>query len=95
VPNGLPRACDTPRTAYDEKLAHRLRALVQAEEGITEMRMLCRKAGHAGPAAKPVAAKQRILELTASTSLDPEEIAGRVGAKPGWVKHVIKTSQPA
>ena len=33
------RACDTPVMAYDEELANRVRELVQAEEGITEMRM--------------------------------------------------------
>lgn len=42
---------------------------------------------------KPLAAKERILELAATTSLDPNQIAGQVGVKPGWVRHVIKTSQ--
>lgn len=31
--------CDTSLVAYDEELANRVRELVQAEEGITEMRM--------------------------------------------------------
>ncbi len=42
---------------------------------------------------KPLAAKTRILELAATTSLNPDEIAGKVGVKPGWVRHVIKTAQ--
>lgn len=42
---------------------------------------------------KPASAKQRILELAAATPPpSPEEIADRVGVKPGWVKHVIKTN---
>lgn len=37
-------------------------------------------------------AKARILELAAATPpLSPEAIADKVGVKPGWVKHVIKT----
>jgi hypothetical protein len=27
--------------------------------------------------------------------LSPEAIADQVGVKPGWVKHVVKTSQTA
>ena len=43
-------------------------------------------------AAKPGTAKQKILELAAAKPpLSPEAIADRVGTKPGWVKHVIKT----
>ena len=43
---------------------------------------------------KPLAAKTRILELAVTTSLNPDEIAGgKVGVKPGWVRHVIKTAQ--
>lgn len=42
---------------------------------------------------KPGTAKQKILELAASTPpLSHEEIAAKVGTKTGWVKHVIKTS---
>lgn len=48
------------------------------------------------PVTKPLAAKQRILELAASpTPLSHDEIAAKVGVKPGWVRHVIKTSAPA
>jgi len=37
-------------------------------------------------------AKARILELASVTPpLSPEAIADKVGVKPGWVKHVIKT----
>jgi hypothetical protein len=44
-------------------------------------------------ASKPTSAKSKILELASATPpLSPEEIADRVGTKPGWVKHVIKTS---
>ena len=32
-------ACDTAGMAYDEDLANRVRELVQAEDGVTEMRM--------------------------------------------------------
>ncbi len=43
-----------------------------------------------------ISAKARILELASVTPpLSPEAIADKVGTKPGWVKHVIKTSQPA
>lgn len=42
---------------------------------------------------KPLSAKARILELAAAIPTpSPEEIAAQVGTKPGWVKHVIKTS---
>lgn len=45
------------------------------------------------PTAKPLSAKARILELAAVTPpISPDEIAAQVGTKPGWVKHVIKTS---
>lgn len=44
-------------------------------------------------ASKPGSAKQAILELAAVTPpLSPEAIAEKVGTKPGWVKHVIKTN---
>lgn len=47
----------------------------------------------AAVAGKPGTAKARILELAAVTPpLSHGEIADRVGTKPGWVKHVIKTS---
>ncbi len=43
--------------------------------------------------AKPLSAKARILELAAVVPpISPDEIAAQVGTKPGWVKHVIKTS---
>lgn len=43
-------------------------------------------------ASKPGSAKARILELAAAVPpLSPEVIADKVGTKPGWVKHVIKT----
>lgn len=39
-----------------------------------------------------LSAKARILELASVTPpLSPEAIADKVGVKPGWVKHVIKT----
>lgn len=42
---------------------------------------------------KPGTAKSQILELAAVLPpLSPDEIAVKVGTKPGWVKHVIKTS---
>lgn len=42
---------------------------------------------------KPGSAKAQILELAAATPpLSPEEIAAKVGTKPSWVKHVIKTT---
>lgn len=42
---------------------------------------------------KPGSAKSRILELAASTPQPTvAAIAGEVGVKPAWVKHVIKTS---
>jgi hypothetical protein len=45
------------------------------------------------PTTKPLSAKARILELAAVTPpISPDEIAAQVGTKPGWVKHVIKTS---
>lgn len=38
-------------------------------------------------------AKARILQLASATPpLSPEVIADKVGVKPGWVKHVIKTN---
>lgn len=41
-------------------------------------------------------AKARILELAAALPpFSPEEIAEKVGTKPGWVKHVIKTQATA
>jgi hypothetical protein len=41
---------------------------------------------------KPGTAKSKILELASvKPPLSPEEIADKVGTKPGWVKHVIKT----
>lgn len=44
---------------------------------------------------KPGTAKQRILELaTAAPRPTDEEIAVKVGVKPGWVKHVVKTHLP-
>lgn len=44
-------------------------------------------------ASKPGTAKQAILELAAvKPPLSPDEIAAKVGTKPGWVKHVIKTN---
>lgn len=44
-------------------------------------------------AAKQGSAKARILELAAVVPpLSPEAIADKVGTKPGWVKHVIKTN---
>lgn len=44
--------------------------------------------------AKPGTAKSKILELAAvKPPLSPEDIAAKVGTKPGWVKHVIKTGQ--
>lgn len=47
-------------------------------------------------AAKPNTAKSQILELAAvKPPLSPEDIAVKVGTKPGWVKHVIKTSTTA
>lgn len=43
--------------------------------------------------AKPGTAKQKILELAAvKPPLSPEDIAAKVGTKPGWVKHVVKTA---
>jgi hypothetical protein len=46
--------------------------------------------------AKPGSAKARILELAAAVPpFSPDEIADKVGTKPGWVKHVIKTSATA
>jgi hypothetical protein len=46
-------------------------------------------------AGKPGTAKQRILELaTAAPRPTDEEIAVKVGVKPGWVKHVVKTHLP-
>ena len=45
---------------------------------------------------KPGSAKSRILELASvKPPLSPEAIADQVGVKPGWVKHVVKTSQTA
>lgn len=42
---------------------------------------------------KPGSAKSKILELASVTPpLSPEAIADQVGVKPGWVKHVIKTT---
>ena len=42
---------------------------------------------------KPGTAKSKILELAAvRPPLSPETIADKVGTKPGWVKHVIKTA---
>jgi hypothetical protein len=42
---------------------------------------------------KPGTAKSKILELASVTPpLSPEAIADQVGVKPGWVKHVIKTT---
>ena len=47
-------------------------------------------------ASKPGSAKARILELASvKPPLSPEEIAEKVGTKPGWVKHVVKTSTTA
>lgn len=44
-------------------------------------------------AAKPGSAKATILQLAAMTPpLTVDAIAQRVGTKPGWVKHVIKSS---
>lgn len=44
---------------------------------------------------KPGTAKQKILELASATPRPgPEEIAEKVGVKPAWVKHVIKTHAP-
>lgn len=44
-------------------------------------------------ASKPGTAKQRILELAAAVPTPShDEIAATVGVKPGWVKHVIKTT---
>lgn len=46
--------------------------------------------------AKPGTAKSQILELAAvKPPLSPEVIAAKVGTKPGWVKHVIKTAPTA
>lgn len=45
---------------------------------------------------KPGTAKEKILQLaSAIPTPTPEEIADKVGTKPGWVKHVIKTSTTA
>lgn len=42
---------------------------------------------------KPGTAKSKILELAAvKPPLSPEDIAAKVGVKPGWVKHVVKTT---
>jgi len=42
--------------------------------------------------ARPGTAKSKILELAAvKPPLSPEDIAAKVGTKPGWVKHVIKS----
>ncbi len=42
---------------------------------------------------KPLSAKARILELAAASPRpSDEEIAAKVGVKPGWVKHVVKTT---
>lgn len=47
-------------------------------------------------ASKPVSGKAKILALaSAIPTPTPEEIADKVGVKPGWVKHVIKTSTTA
>lgn len=44
-------------------------------------------------ASKPTTAKAQILQLaTATPPLTLDEIAVKVGTKPSWVKHVIKTS---
>lgn len=44
-------------------------------------------------ASKPGSAKSKILELASvKPPLSPEDIAEKVGTKPGWVKHVIKTT---
>jgi hypothetical protein len=44
-------------------------------------------------ASKPGSAKAKILELASVVPpISPDEIALQVGTKPGWVKHVIKTS---
>jgi hypothetical protein len=46
--------------------------------------------------AKPESGKTKILALAAAIPTPtPEEIAVKVGVKPGWVKHVIKTSTTA
>lgn len=46
--------------------------------------------------AKPASGKAKILALaSAIPTPTPEEIADKVGVKPGWVKHVIKTSTTA
>jgi len=46
--------------------------------------------------AKPESGKAKILALaSAIPTPTPEEIAVKVGVKPGWVKHVIKTSTTA
>lgn len=46
--------------------------------------------------AKPVSGKAKILALASAVPTPtPEEIAEKVGVKPGWVKHVIKTSTTA
>ncbi len=45
--------------------------------------------------AKPGSAKATILQLAAMTPpLTVDAIAQRVGTKPGWVKHVIKSATP-
>jgi hypothetical protein len=43
---------------------------------------------------RQMSAKARILELAAATPRpSDDEIAAKVGVKPGWVKHVVKTTQ--
>lgn len=49
----------------------------------------------AAPIAKPGSGKSKILALAAVIPpMSPDAIAAQVGVKPGWVKHVIKTSTP-